>query len=194
MTQKTRVHDRQLEAVWNVLERGAPVGHLNAPLPNGLSEEELLGCLFDIASFSALWRSSSRLWASRSAKETYGRRLQPRMVLVSGGRARTVAVFGFLEEMLGKAIFALTGMKEFDPDGDPDAFAEWIKTLEKTITDQLGGLIITYEKALADNDLTKNNDYAKLIAELKKAKDIRNVLCHCSWESRTIKEGPFQGS
>lgn len=94
---------------------------------------------------------------------------------------RTVAVFGFLEEMLGKAIFALTGMKEFDPDGDPDAFAEWIKTLEKTITDQLRGLIITYEKALADNDLTKNNDYAKLIAELKKAKDIRNVLCHCSW-------------
>ena len=34
---------------------------------------------------------------------------------------RTVAVFGFLEEMLGKAIFALTGMKEFDPEADPEA-------------------------------------------------------------------------
>lgn len=94
---------------------------------------------------------------------------------------RTVAVFGFLEEMLGKAIFALTGMRKFDPDGDPNAFAEWIKTLEKAITDQLGGLIIIFEKALADNDMAKDIDFSGLTAELKKAKDIRNVLCHCSW-------------
>lgn len=94
---------------------------------------------------------------------------------------RTVAAFGFLEEMLSKAIFALTGMKEFDPDGDPDAFAEWITTLEKTITGQLGALIGTYGKALADNNLTKDNDYTGLITGLSMAKDIRNVLCHCSW-------------
>jgi hypothetical protein len=94
---------------------------------------------------------------------------------------RTVAAYGFLEEMLGKAIFALTGKKEFDPNGDPDAFGEWIKTLERAITDQLGGLIITYEKALADNEMTRDADYTGLITELKKAKDIRNVLCHCSW-------------
>ena len=53
---------------------------------------------------------------------------------------RTVAIFGFIEEMLGKAIFALTGTKEFDPEGDPEAFAKWIKTLEKALTDQLGPL------------------------------------------------------
>lgn len=94
---------------------------------------------------------------------------------------RTVAAFGFLEEMLGKAIFALTGMKEFDPEADPDAFGEWIKTLEKALTDQLGGLVLAYEKALAENDKTKGQDYAGLIKELKKAKDIRNVLCHGSW-------------
>lgn len=95
---------------------------------------------------------------------------------------RTVAVFGFLEEMLGKAIFALTGMKEFDPEADPDAFGEWIKTLEKALTDQLGGLIIAYEKALAENDKTGAQDHAGLIEELKNAKDIRNVLCHGSWD------------
>ena len=105
---------------------------------------------------------------------------------------RTVAVFGFLEEMLGKAIFALTGMNEFDPEADPDAaFGEWIKMLEKALTDQLGGLILTYERALAENEKTKGEDCAGLIKELKEAKDIRNVLCHGSWgkpddEGRTV--------
>ena len=95
---------------------------------------------------------------------------------------RTVATFGFLEEMLGKAIFALTGMKEFDPEADPDAFAEWIKTLEKALTDQLGGLIFAYEKALAENDKTKGHDFTALLEALKEAKNIRNVICHGSWQ------------
>lgn len=94
---------------------------------------------------------------------------------------RTVAAFGFLEEMLGKAIFALTGMKEFDPAADPDAFGEWVKMLEKTLTDQLGGLVLAFEKALSENEKTKEHDYTDLIKELKEAKDIRNVLCHGSW-------------
>jgi hypothetical protein len=95
---------------------------------------------------------------------------------------RTVAAFGMIEEMLAKAIFALTGAREFDPEGDPAVFAEWIKTLEKALTGQLGGLIIEYEKALVANERTKGNDYSALLAELKKAKDIRNVLCHGSWD------------
>lgn len=95
---------------------------------------------------------------------------------------RTVAAFGFLEEMLGKAIFALSGTKEFDPEGDPDAFNEWIKTIEKALTDQLGGLIMSYESALAENQRTKDNDYSAYLAELQQAKDIRNVLCHGSWD------------
>lgn len=95
---------------------------------------------------------------------------------------RTVATFGFIEEMLGKAIFALTGAKEFDPAGDPEAFNEWIKTLEKALTDQLGGLIISYERALAENQRTKGNDYSAQLAELKQAKDIRNTFCHGSWD------------
>lgn len=95
---------------------------------------------------------------------------------------RTVAAFGCIEEMLGKAIFALTGAKEFDPEGDPEAFNEWIKTLEKALTDQLEGLIISYEKALTENQRTKGNDYSTQIAELRQAKDIRNALCHGSWD------------
>jgi len=95
---------------------------------------------------------------------------------------RTIAAFGFIEEMLGKAIFALTGAKEFDPEGDPEALSEWIKTLEKALTDQLGGLIASYERALAENPRTKGGDYGRQLAELREAKEIRNVLCHGSWE------------
>ncbi len=94
---------------------------------------------------------------------------------------RTIATFGFIEEMLGKAIFVLTGSQKFDPDGYPEAFNKWIKTLEKALTDQLGGLINSYEKALADNQRTKGIDHSVRLAELKKAKEIRNVLCHGSW-------------
>lgn len=94
---------------------------------------------------------------------------------------RAVATFGFIEEMLGKAIYALTGTREFDPEGEPDAFNTWIKTLEKALTDQLGGLIIGYEKALAENPRTKGKDYSAQLEELRQAKDIRNALCHGSW-------------
>lgn len=94
---------------------------------------------------------------------------------------RTIATFGFIEEMLGKAIYALTGAKEFDPQGDPEAFNEWIKTLEKALIDQLGGLIISYENALAENERTKGRDHSAQLAELREAKDIRNALCHGSW-------------
>ncbi|MES2020828.1 MAG: hypothetical protein V4460_05960 [Pseudomonadota bacterium] len=94
---------------------------------------------------------------------------------------RTVAAFGFIEGELAKAIYALTGAKEFDPKGDPEAFNAWIKTLEKALTDQLGVLIITYEKALTENPRTKEHDFSRLIAELKEAKEIRNALCHGSW-------------
>ena len=56
------------------------------------------------------------------------------------------------------------------------------QTLEKALTDQLGGLIIAYEKALAENTRTKGTDYSTLLDELKKAKEIRNALCHGSWD------------
>lgn len=94
---------------------------------------------------------------------------------------RTVATFGFIEDMLRKAIYGLTGAKQFDPEGDPSVFADWIKTLEKTLKDQLGGLIDAYGEALATNSKTKELDHAALLAKLKAAKDIRNVLCHASW-------------
>lgn len=104
---------------------------------------------------------------------------------------RTVGSFGVLEEMLGNAIYALTGTNELNPASDPEAFNNWIKTLEKALTDQLGTLIDRYAQALSENQRTKGNDYSNQIAGLKQAKDIRNALCHGSWgkpddEGRTV--------
>jgi hypothetical protein len=53
---------------------------------------------------------------------------------------RTVATFGWLEEVLGKAIFALTGTVPYDEAERQGAFERWLPTLERALTDPLGGL------------------------------------------------------
>jgi hypothetical protein len=95
---------------------------------------------------------------------------------------RAVATFGFIEQILSQAIYALTGTKKCDLEADPEALADWIKRLEKVLKDQLGGLIVEYEKALAENERTKDGNFGPLIQQLKDAKDLRNVLCHSSWQ------------
>ncbi len=54
---------------------------------------------------------------------------------------RTVATFGHLEEVLGKAIFALTATVRYDEAEIQGAFERWLPTLERALTDPLGGLI-----------------------------------------------------
>ncbi len=48
---------------------------------------------------------------------------------------RAVATLGFLEETLGKAIFALTATREYSPEEIDDAFAKWLPTLERALYD-----------------------------------------------------------
>lgn len=94
---------------------------------------------------------------------------------------RVVATFGFLEETLGKAIFALTGTREYAEDEINEAFAKWLPTLEKALSDPLGGLIDTYAKALKAHSKVKLSNPDELIADLRAAARLRNVLCHGSW-------------
>src|SRR4051812_23787953 len=62
---------------------------------------------------------------------------------------RTVGTFGFLEEVLGKAIFAFTATKRFPTEEEAKAELEkWLPTLKSALTDALGGLIKSYEKAV----------------------------------------------
>lgn len=60
---------------------------------------------------------------------------------------RTVATFGFLEEVMAKAVFALTGTREIPEEELTATFEKWIPKLERALSDPLGGLIIAFEKA-----------------------------------------------
>ena len=62
---------------------------------------------------------------------------------------RTVATYGFLEEVLGKAIFAFTATRRFGTEAElQDAYALWLPTLERALTDTLKPLADAYGRAV----------------------------------------------
>ena len=93
---------------------------------------------------------------------------------------RVIATYGFLEETLGKAIFALTGTKQHETVSQED-FEKWIKMLQKAVRDPLGGLIAKFEEVFSRDPDNRFDNPADLVSDLKKAKIHRDVLCHGSW-------------
>ncbi len=96
---------------------------------------------------------------------------------------RAVATFGFLEETLGKAIFAFTACKLYSEQEIQQAYAEWIPTLEHAVIDQLANLINSFDKAVRDHPMATIDNLDALIEDLHKASKIRNVICHGSWRA-----------
>jgi hypothetical protein len=95
---------------------------------------------------------------------------------------RTVATFGFLEEVLGKAIFALQATRRYDSDEELRAAYEgWERHLQRALTDQIFNLSEVYLKAFRDNDDPSISGIDELVSRIKEAGKIRNVLCHGSW-------------
>lgn len=94
---------------------------------------------------------------------------------------RTVATFGFLEEVLLKAIFAFTATTEYSETEIEEAFSKWISKIERSMSDQLGTLIDTYGKSVRDNSNATIENLDDLLNALRAASKIRNVLCHGSW-------------
>jgi hypothetical protein len=113
---------------------------------------------------------------------------------------RAVATFGFLEEALGKAILAFTGMKEIPEEEIDAARAAWTSKLERALTGTLGTLIRLYGNAVRDHGHATITTLDGLLAELTDALQVRNALCHGSWNQKPDAEGrsvPFfvyQGS
>lgn len=99
------------------------------------------------------------------------------------GLGRAVATFGFLEEMLAKAIFALTATRPYEEAQLQAAYEAWLPTLERALTDPLGNLIDTYGKALRDHPGAAADDLEDLLTALRRAAEVRNVLCHGSWRA-----------
>jgi hypothetical protein len=96
---------------------------------------------------------------------------------------RTIATFGFLEEVLGKAIFAFTATTRYPESEVEAAFEKWLPTLESALIDALAGLIEAYGKAVRSNSEASIGNLDDLLNKLRKASVIRNVLCHGSWRT-----------
>jgi hypothetical protein len=97
---------------------------------------------------------------------------------------RTVATFGFLEDVLGRAIFAFTGTVRYEENEiDEAALAKWLSTLERALADPLGGLIDAYGKAVRSHPEAIYENIDELLSSLRDAAQLRNVLCHGSWGS-----------
>lgn len=102
---------------------------------------------------------------------------------------RTVATYGFLEEALGKAIFAFTGTREIPEEQTQAEYEKWLPKLEKALSDALGGLIDSYGKAGRSNSSATISNLDELLTDLREAAAIRNVLCHGSWNQLPDEQG-----
>ncbi|MBS7437906.1 hypothetical protein [Pseudomonas syringae] len=95
---------------------------------------------------------------------------------------RTVATYGFLEQVLGRAIFALTATRKYGHDELEEAYSKWPDQLERALSDPLRGLISAYGKVLKNRHQLPVSNSEQLIEDLHHAAQLRNVLCHGSWQ------------
>ncbi len=90
---------------------------------------------------------------------------------------RAVATFGFLEEILGKAIFMFTATRPYEQ----QAYEKWIPKLKRALKDPLRGRIDAYGKAVRDHGSATIENLDELLTNLREVSEVRNVLCHGSW-------------
>lgn len=96
---------------------------------------------------------------------------------------RVVGTFGALEEVMGKAIFALTGSMPIDIDTEGQSLTAWQDVLERALTDPLNPLIDTFGRALRDHRDVSLENPEDLLDALHRVAELRNVLCHGSWQA-----------
>lgn len=94
---------------------------------------------------------------------------------------RAVATYGFLEEVLGKAIFAFSGTTSYSDDAVAKELEKWKATLEKALTDALGGSIVAYQKAVEGHGGLTMENFDELIADPSPA---ATPCPHCTKISR----------
>ena len=95
---------------------------------------------------------------------------------------RTVATYGFLEQVLGRAIFALTATRRYAQDELEKAYNNWLGQLERALSDPLGGLIDAYGNARRNYHKPPVSNFEQLVEDLRQAAQLRNVLCHGAWQ------------
>lgn len=97
---------------------------------------------------------------------------------------RTVATFGLLEETLGKAVFALTVVPRYDSEEIAHAaYQAWLQALQHGLGDPLVNLAESYGNTVRDHPDLALEDVGQLVADIRKSVELRNVLCHGSWQT-----------
>ncbi|WP_369915947.1 hypothetical protein AB8810_07000 [Xanthomonas sp. NCPPB 3005] len=94
---------------------------------------------------------------------------------------RAVATFGFLEEVLLRAIFTLTVTTPYEESELDAAYAAWLPKITRSLSDPLSNLIDTYGKAAREHPNARIESLDDLLVDLRAACKIRNALCHGSW-------------
>jgi hypothetical protein len=94
---------------------------------------------------------------------------------------RAVVTFGFLEEILGRAIFALTATRPYSESEVEKAYDEWRPRLEHALTGSLSSVADSFGKAVREHPDANVVSIGTLVEDIKHAAEIRNVLCHGSW-------------
>src|SRR3954462_12506284 len=100
---------------------------------------------------------------------------------------RAVATYGFLEDVLSKAIFAFTATTNYKEEEMEEAYKTWLPTLERALVDPLGNLIDVYGKAVRNNADSTIENFEELINDLRASSKIRNVNCHGFWRAPDSK-------
>ena len=95
---------------------------------------------------------------------------------------RTVAAFGFLEDTLARACFALTATREYADSGEAEAaFPKWRTKLERSLTDTLASLTSKIGEAFENDDRVPADVGSDIVRRLHKLAVWRNALCHGAW-------------
>lgn len=94
---------------------------------------------------------------------------------------RAVATYGFLEDVLLRAVFVFTGSRIVPEDQIEEELKKWSKMMRYAVGDTLGTLIKRYSVALQEHPETEFENYEVLVLKLHSAATLRNILCHSSW-------------
>lgn len=96
---------------------------------------------------------------------------------------RTVASFGFLEDVLLRAIVALTYTREVSDEELKSEISDAAKDLKMAVSDSLSPLIDRYVRLAKAHQAYPFSNLSDLEADLRSATKLRNVIAHGSWQA-----------
>lgn len=96
---------------------------------------------------------------------------------------RTIATFGFLEDVLAKAIFAFNATTKYTEEDAQKMLEKWPSILQNAITETLYPLAEAFGKVVRDHQDADFQNVNDLVNDIKQAADIRNALCHGLWQT-----------